>query len=334
MEPEALKIWLVDRLTGPRGRADWTELVRAGTDALLDAPFDEVVPEDAVKEVVRAWFTPERLTEVVRPGARLILPLVLAETREDRSPLERWIPPPTRERIARLAARGGWIAPEWITAVFAEKAMEELVADTLYGALRDFSTLVPRIVQSVMPSPLGKLAKLGGKATGGVGGRVFDEVERRLEGEIKRFLEKGTRRALDGATRFSIEHIDDPPASEARAELARFAMAQPPAFHTKALTDEVARELDAIAIEIADAVARSEETGAIIDRTAARVRERFSGKTVREALAESGIEEAPPYGAWADVTWPVVARLLGAPGIDAWLTSLCEELSGISGATG
>ena len=37
----------------------------------------------------------------------------------------------------------------------AMEAMEELVADTLYRTLRDFSTLVPRIVQSVMPSPLG-----------------------------------------------------------------------------------------------------------------------------------------------------------------------------------
>ncbi len=326
MDAEALKAWLVTRLTSDRAQAEWAELLEAGFEALLDAPFDEVVPDEAARRAARELVCSDRLADLVRPGAKLVLPLILASAREDDAAIGRWVPNDAKRRIEALAARPGWIAPEWIHALYEQKAMEELVADTLYRSLRDFSTLVPRIVQSVMPSPLGKLAKLGGKATGGVTGRVLEEVERRLEGEIKRFLEKGTRRALDGAARFTVEHIDDPSAAQARVHLAQLVMSKSGQFHVGPLDDEAVEQIDAIAEAIARHVAASEETAAILDATADRIVARFAGQTVRQAFESCGITQRPPYEAWAASTWPAVGRIVSAPGIDRWLSTLCEEL--------
>lgn len=326
MDAEALKGWLVARLTGERAEAEWGELLEAGFEALLDAPFSEVIPNEAARRAAHELVCSDRLVDLVRPGAKLVLPLILAQAREDAAAIGRWVPDDAKRRIEALAARSGWIAPEWIHALYEQRAMEELAADTLYGALRDFSTIFPRIVQSVMPSPLGKLAKLGGKATGGVTGRVLEEVERRLEGEIKRFLEKGTRRALDGAARFTVEHFDGPSAAESRKNLARFALSKSGRFHVGPLDDAAVAEIDAIVESIARHVATREETAQIVEATADRIVERFSGGTLRAALESCGITERPPYSAWAASTWPAARRILHAPGIDAWLRSLCEEL--------
>lgn len=324
MDAPALKSWLVDRLT--RGEQDWRTLLEAGFEQLLDSPFDVVVPREAGTKAVLEFIHTKRFEELVRPGVKLVLPLFLARTHKDGQPLRRWVPPATEQKIVALAERDGWIDPRWVEAIYELDVAEELVADTLYNTLRDFSTIVPRIVQSVMPSPLGKLAKLGGKATGGVTGRVLDEVERRLEAEIKKFLEKGTRRALDRAARFTIEHVDDRAAKDARRDLTRFVLERSPEFHTRVMTDDVVAELDPIVEEIAAHVAALPETKTVIEETVERIYERFSGQTVREVFASIGIEQTPPYDLWVEASWPVVQRVLDAPGIDAWLLTLCEEI--------
>jgi hypothetical protein len=322
----ALKTWLVQRLTSEEAEKEWAGLLESGFEAMLDAPFERIVPREASMRAVRQLVATPRLVDLVRPGARLVLPLILAWTREDDLPVGRWVPRPAQDRIAKLAARPGWIQDDWIDALYQTRAAEELLADTLYTSLRDFSTIVPRIVQSVMPSPLGKLAKLGGRATGGVTGRVIDEVDRRLEVEIKKFLEKGTRRALDGAAKFTREHIDDPSAADAREQLARFAMERSAIFHTRPLTPAVVKELDEIAEAIAVHVAASEEVEKILEVTTERVFERFEGDSLRAALEQSGIAERPPYAEWAAASWPAATFVLGAPGIDTWLTALCEQI--------
>lgn len=328
MDAAALKTWLLNRLTGDEAHAEWPALLEAGFEALLDERFETVIPRNEAVAAVRELVATPRLAELVRPGAKLVLPLILAWTKEDDLPIGRWVPRETQEAIAALAAREGWIQDDWIDALYRTKAAEELVADTLYRTLRDFSTIVPRIVQSVMPSPLGKLAKLGGKATGGVTGRVIDEVDKKLEVEIKKFLSgsAGTRRALDGAAKFTREHIDDPSAAEARAQLARFAMERSAIFHSRPLTPAVVDELDAIAASIAAHVAASEETEKILEVTTDRIFERFEGDTLRAALESCGITERPPYAAWAAASWPAVNAVLRAPGIDSWLATLCDQI--------
>ncbi|MEM7676971.1 MAG: hypothetical protein AAF449_13285, partial [Myxococcota bacterium] len=213
------------------------------------------------------------------------------------------------------------IDPKWIEELFAQEAAEELVADTLYQSLKDFSTLVPRILQKVLPSGLGRLAGFAASA----GGKVFDEVERVLDGEIRRFVEKGTRKALDRAAGFAAENLDSPTATQARKNLVRSALGKTGQFHVARLSDARIDELQAIAEATVVHIVQQDELTEVIDRVVERVWSQMSKKTVAEVLEVAGVRTEPPLDAWAAATWPVLRSALDAPEVDRWIEDLAAQ---------
>jgi hypothetical protein len=324
MDAKALAAWLGARLTGDAAREEWTRAVAAAGEQVLATPLEVLVPRDHLGRWQEAYLSPERIRELVRPALRLGLREALVEARADRAPVGRFVSPAARARLEALAARRGLVREEWVRELFAQKAMEALVADTLYATLRDFSTLVPRIVQSAMPASSGTLGMLG-KVASGVGARVFEEVERRLQGEIRRYLEAGTRRALDGAARFAIDHLDDPVAVESRRKVVAFALEQTGAFHAHALPEDLVAEVEALADALADHAATREETLAIARRVTDRVMDAHGPRPLSAFLEHLGLA-SPPYALWATLTWPAVEAALAAPGVQAWLEALSGEL--------
>src|SRR5262249_7753157 len=149
--------------------------------SLLARPLEDVFPTDAARALLEAHFTPERFADVVRPIVRGIVFRSVHDLRNDAQPLRRWIPDDAYRTLLDLVAAPGRVQEPWVRAIFRQRAVEEVLSDTLYKALVDFSTLIPRLLQSYMPSALGKLAKLGGLGAGGMGIRMFEEIEKRLE---------------------------------------------------------------------------------------------------------------------------------------------------------
>lgn len=331
MNADALADWLKARLVNPQAQKDWELLLTGAVERCLDSRLEALGPPAAVEALVLAHFNEVRAADVVRPMIRGFLHQSLIEARADEQPIGRWVPAEARSAIDELAARKGLIQEAWIKQIFAEKAVEELVGDTLYRALIDFSTLVPRIVQSLMPSALGRLTKLGG----GVGGRVVEEVEKLLEAEVKKFMGRGTRLALDGAARFAADHIDDPVSIGTRRSLVQFALKQSGAFHAAPLSPEVEQIVERISLAIAGEVVKRDEAKAIARRVIERLHAAHGAGTVRAFLEAHGITERPPYAEWAAVTWPTVEAVLQAPEVDRWLRGLAGEiLSQIGAAPG
>jgi hypothetical protein len=324
MTPEELSAFLLRRLTSDRTRDDWTRAIEGGWRTLLEQPL-EVFLGNEVLALVEAHLEERRAVEWIRPVVRLFFAEVVREARADGRPIGRFVPDDARARLAGLAARKGQVDPSWIEHVFAQRAMEEVVTDTLYRALADFSTIVPRLVQSLTPSAIGKLAKLGGRATGGVGGKIVDELERRLEAEVKKFLDKGGRKALDGAARFTIEHIDDPLSVEARRNMVHFALDQSPAFHAASVDAEVLAALDEVVASVAARVSTSEDARRIARSVLERFRTEHGKATVRSWLAAIGVEGPPPFEAWAAATWPYVQTILATPEVRLFLDTLARE---------
>lgn len=327
MDGATLATWLKARLTGDRARLEWRSLLEAGTERVLDGRLGTLLPAAEVEALIAAWLTTDRIADAVRPVIRLGLAELVREARDDHEPLGRFVPVAARGKLLDLVSQKGLVHEEWVRQLYSQKAMEALVSETLYTALRDFSSIVPRIVQSVMPSALGKLASLGGKVAGAAGGRAFDEVEKRLEAEIRRFLELGTRKALDGAAKFTVEHIDDPVSLEARRNLASFVLGQSPSFHVRPATDERLAAIDELAAEIARYVAQHPDTRATLSRIVARQKASHAEKTVRAWLAELGATEPPPYDEWANLTWPALSAILEAPEVERWLGTLAAEIA-------
>lgn len=326
MDRRALADWLKTRLTSEAAETEYRELLGATIEQALARPLEAWLPEATFRAALDAHLTPAHLEQGARFVVRELLTRLVAEARADEAPVGRWLTEAAKADLLTLVAQPGWIDRAWVERAFQEQATEAVVADTLYRALKDFSTLVPRIVQGALPNVAGRLAKLGGIATGGVGGRVMDEVEQRLEAEIKRFLEKGTRRALEGAATFAADRIESEEAIASRRGITEFALAQTGAFHAAPLSDARLAEIEGLAVTVAVGAAAREERAALLDRVVGRFYAERGAQPLSEALAAAGVEGPLPHAAWAQATWPAVRQLFEVPAVDAFVERLAGEI--------
>lgn len=326
MDQQALTRWLLDRLTNDRAREDWRRLVEASWAHLETERLGRILPAAEVEAFASYYLTVERVTDVVRPIVRGAVFPVIRDVRADQAKVGRWVPEDARRAILAIAEKKKLVHPAWIESVFREEAAEAIFADTLFKALRDFSQLIPRLIQDI--SPLGKIAKLGGFGgdKSGLGSRVVEELGKRLEPEIRRFLEAGTRKALDGASRFAVDHLDDPLSVKFRKNMVGFVLEQTGAFHAHALGDDVLSEIDHIAESIARHVAGTDEAKQRLTDAVARIAAAHGERPIKDVLTELGVTGAPPHAEWAALTWPVIQGVLRAPAVEAWLGGLAVEL--------
>ncbi|MEO1336292.1 MAG: hypothetical protein AAFV29_11645 [Myxococcota bacterium] len=319
MNADVLAEWLKQRLRDSQD--DWSRLFAAMYRHFLTLPVDQVIDRDALKTAVEAQLSPERMEDFIRAAFTVGVRPAVEEGRADDAPVGRWMPDDAQQQLVAFAGQKELIDPRWIEELFAQEAAEELVADTLYQSLKDFSTLVPRILQKVLPSGLGRLAGFAASA----GGKVFDEVERVLDGEIRRFVEKGTRKALDRAASFASQNLDSPTAAQARQNLVRSALDKTGRFHVDRLTDARIDALQAMAQATGVYMVQRDEWAEVIDRVVDRAWTQTENKTVAEVLEAVGVQQEPPLDAWAAATWPLLRAALDAPEVDRWVDELAQQ---------
>lgn len=316
----------MERLTGELAEEEWNRVFKAAGLELLERPLNTLLREEEAIALLEAHLDEERSVALVRPAIRFGLHHALKQARDDEQPLERYLSEAAKDAFLQLATRPDVIQEAWITELFSQDAMEELGADTLYKALKDFSTIIPRLIESMTPSALGKLARLGGRATGGVTSKVLDEVERRLEPEIKKWLERGTRRALDSAASFATEHRDDPAAMEARRNLLRFFWSQSAAFHARSFPSEVVADLERAVEHTARHVAGLPETRERLAKVIADTYQSDGNNSLKDWLEAVGVDQEPPWEAWSKAAWSVLQTAMSGPAIQGWLKGIADEI--------
>ncbi len=316
MDAPALAAYLKTRLRDAEG--DWQRLVEAMYRHLVDQPFEQIVDRQRVRTLAGSYLNARRMEDLVRVAVTAAVRPAVEEARVDAEPIGRWVPEEAQKALEDFAAEEGLVDGAWVEQLFAQEAAEELLAETLYQALKDFSTLVPRVLQNILPSGLGRLAGFAATA----GGKMFDEVERVLDGEIRRFLEKGTRKALDQAAAFAAQNLDSPTAREGRRNMVRFALQKTGQFHVERLTDDRIARLEAIARTTLVHIAERDETSAVVDRLVEQVYSVHQGRTLKEVLAVVGVESDPAFDDWARATWPVLSAAVETPEVQAWIDDL------------
>ncbi|MEM1024371.1 MAG: hypothetical protein AAGD10_11660 [Myxococcota bacterium] len=311
--------WLQQRLTDERAEDDWRrllpELYREG----LSRPLRAWIHEDALLGMVEA----HREEAVALAWARALM-VVLEELRVDLEATaetpEALFGPEAVHAAQALAARPGLPPEAWIRHLFAQPAADMLIADTLYRSVRDFSTAIPRLVQTMLPGFLGRFARVGGSAVGA----VAEEVEKRLEPEIKRFVDRGSQKALERAADFAVKQIDSDQAVAARRSFVEFLARQPVVETARILPPREESEA------LLGAVARRwVHTETLRDGTERAVRRWFAlhgdrpVQVLLEAHGLGGLE--PPFEAWAELSWPIIRGLLKLPAAQAWIAELDSD---------
>lgn len=319
----ALKAWLRQRLTeGERPRKEWRALWEATWDHLLATPVRELVDADAAKAVAERLIDADLVTELSRPTVANVARVVVAELREDDQPIDRLLPLDAREKLQEAVARPGLVHPDWVRAMFRGEAAEAVLNDALYRALKDFSTLLPRLMVKI--SPVGRFGMLG--SAGAFAEKLIEELEKRIEPEIKSFLADSTERILERAAEFTISKIDDPASIEFRSNFINFVLAKSPAFLLEAADDELIGDMGVIVELSARHVAEMPELGAGVHHWIDRAMECTADKTLAQTLEIESVELRPPIDALADATWPVFTSVLASPQAQAWTDQLLDEL--------
>lgn len=317
------KRWLRARLTeGMRPREEWRALWAASWEELLRTPVDELLDARATGELVERLIETSFLIEAGGPLVARVQRAAIESLRQDATPLERRMPAAARERLHRAVARPGLVHPDWVRAVLRGEAVESILSDTLYGVLKDFSTLIPRIMTR-MPS-LGRFSLIGG--AGALAERLIREVEKLVEPEIRAFLADGTGRVLERAADFTIERIDDPIQLEFRATFVDFVLGRSPEFLLASMDETSIDDLEQVAVDTLRHVSEDAEARALLRDWIERGIDSCAGKSLGEVLELAGPDPSPPTDALADATWPAFRSLLEGPHARDWLDSLVDEL--------
>ena len=319
----ALKRWLRERLTKGEGpEQDWNRLLDATWDHLLATPVQDLVEADAIEALCDRLADPRLVTELTRPIAAAVAREAIDELRTDDRPLDRFVPIEARERIDAILARPGLVHPDWVRAIFRGAAVEALLNETLYRALTDFSTLIPRLMIRV--SPMGRLGVMGG--AGAFAERLIRELEKALEPEVRSFLTDSTKRVLEHAAEFAIAKLDEPASIEFRQDLAAYMMSRSPAFYLQGVDDGLIEDVETVVDRIACQIVTMPELRAGVRVWIDRGMTHAAGKTLGEFLGIEGAGARPPLDAWAEATWPTVRAVLASPEAQRQIDSLLDEL--------
>lgn len=320
---DALKLWLRKRLTeGERPRQEWQELWEATWDELLATPVHDLLDGGTAKALAERLVDPALITAIAKPIVSAVAGVVVAELRVDEEPIGRFLPLDAKEKLQEAIARPGLVHPDWVRAMFRGEAAEAVLNDALYRALKDFSTLLPRLMMKV--SPMGRLGMLG--SAGAFAEKMIVELEKRIEPEIKSFLNESTGRVLERAAEFTIAKLDDPASIEFRATFVEFILAKSPAFFLEAADDELVADIGAVVELSACHLAETPEMRAGIHDWIERALAYSSDKTLGQALQLEGAKARPPIDALASATWPAFITVLGSPHAQGWVDALVDEL--------
>ena len=319
----ALKGWLRQRLTeGERPREEWRELWEATWDHVLGTPVHDLIDAHTAKALAERLIDPELVTALSSPVVANVAGVVIAELREDEQPLERFLPLGAREKLQEALARPGLVHPDGVRAMFRGEAAEAVLNDALYRALKDFSTLLPRLMVKI--SPVGRLGMLG--SAGAFAEKLIEELEKRIEPEIKSFLADSSERILERAAEFTIAKIDDPASIEFRSNFINFVLSKSPAFLLEAVDQELIDDMGVVVELSARHIAEMPELRVGVPLWIDRAMAYTDGKTLAEALGLESLEARDPIDALADATWPAFTTVLASPQAQAWTDQLLDEL--------
>lgn len=319
----ALKQWLHGRLTeGEPPKEEWRQFWEATWDYLLRTPVGDLVEAKTAKAAADELMDAELVTELARPIVAAFAPVVIQELRGDERPLGRFLPRDAQTKLQEALARPGLVHPDWVRAMFRGEAAEAVLNDALYRALKDFSTLLPRLM--VKLSPMGRLGVLG--SAGAFAEKLIGDLERRIEPEIKSFLADRSEQILERAAEFTIAKLDDPASVEFRANLVNFVLSKSPAFLVGAADDALLEDIGAVAELTARHVAEMPDMRADVHAWIDRALEYSADMNLGEALDFEGIEVRPPLDTLAEATWPAFTALLRSPQARHWMDTLVDEL--------
>jgi hypothetical protein len=315
--------FLEARLVSAEAEAEWRKSLGPVVTDLLATKIGDLASAHRLADAADALFTAEAVERTVRPLARHLSGLVLQELRAETGTVGARVPADTKKRIDELLERPGLFPDRLLRAMVEEDAVEEVMRDTLYEALKEFSEKVnPFTADWGLPALLKRLGPFGmGKGLDG----MRADFEKRLDPEIRKFLHGMSRKSLHKMAEFTIAKADEPRFVAVRKRLAGWLLEQEIAALSSGTDADVLILAQDIALDIAAAELSREGFRA---RRRALIEEALiarKDRTVREVMDELGVGLILDFDALATASWPLVRSAFATPAVRAWLEALVSE---------
>lgn len=314
------------RLTSPAARDEWKENLRAMYAELGRKTLEDTLPEAALLHLVDLAKKPDLYTRAVAKIADAVHADVYPRVVAHEATLGSYVPAEARAKIDELLARPNLVNPKLVREVLAQEAMESLMKDVLFDALKEFNEKVnpffadwgiPGIVKKVMPIGSGAVLKSLDAVRG--------EFDKRLDPEIKKFLGAFSKKALDRTAGLVIDKGDSPEFVALRKAIAAWLYAQPIGELAKG-TDAKAVELGQRAgVEIARAVAGSPDLSREVTAAIHAFYTKHANETLDTIRAAYAVDYEPDFEALAEATWPLVTRTVTSDAVLGWATTIVGE---------
>lgn len=320
------RAFLTQRLDSQGAAAEWRANLERGYEELLTRPLGEVLPKAALLRLVEAGRRPEVYERAIAKVSQAVHAEAYPRVLRHEATLGSYVPKEGRAKIAALLARPNLVNPKLVREVLAQEAMEDLMREVLFDALKEFNQNVnPFFAEWGIPGLIKKVMPIGSGAVLKSLDSVRGEFDKRLDPEIRKFLGAFARKALDRTANLMIDKGDSPKFIELRRAVAEWLYAQP--------VGELARAVDS------EAVALGREAGVLIAAHAAAADElsrelteaigafytRHEGEPLASVLAHYDVTYAPDFDALADGTWPLVRTAAKSATALDWATQVYGE---------
>ena len=317
-----IKEWLHHRVQGPSAEQDWAQIVGISWNHTLSMPLESCFPLASFEKTLDLYWQ----ADILRAFCKNILvpahQALLLQLREESTRLEECTSEESIKILEQIVESPNFIRSEWIECFFTEKAVEEVLSDSLYSALRDFSTIIPRLVLRNLPT--GRFSPLG--MAGNLTEKLASQLEKVIEPEIRSFLSAGSQKAIRRACDFTVEQLESKTSVQMRVNLLRFALRQTFSFHLGVLTDHDLEQLASSLEKQMISLPLNQPITEFLNQQRRQFYASHKHRTIAELLGDLGPLLSASSDKFAELSWPLVSSLLASSELRGWMDSFLDEL--------
>lgn len=277
---------------------------------LLATSLSRLIEPDKLKAALAASLAAATVEKATRPALRQSVTAVMAKLSRQDIPLEELVPEPAERAIEQLLAQPDPTAQQLIRELFQDPAVESVMNDVLFEAIKQFSVQTnPFVADWGLPALLKRLPPIGKVSLSAAFKKMQQDFDKRLEPEARRFLKTFSGRAVDHAMQLTLRKSAEPESVALKQRLFRAVLKRrldevcwPPEEQRGQLLRDI----------IVECYAHVQTHQLLQQELAGWIDEIFAAHgdgSLGDLLAHWGIELTDPT-ALAEALWPAVAASL------------------------
>lgn len=303
---------------------EWRKTLERAHDALLCARVSDLVDEAALDAAIEAGLEREALRKAAFPLAVQVHERISSELATDAEKIGSYVPERTRRKIDDLLCRPGIVPEKLLRQLFEQEAVEELLRDVLYDALKEFNEKVnPFFAEWGLAGIIKKVPGLGLVSRSME--TVRAEFDKRLDPEIRKFLQGFSRRALRKMADAAVAQRDDKKSIALRRAIAAWLWEQPVNEIAGRKDVERSKLVREIAFDIVEHACSLDGVRKRRKRMISELLREFGDLTLGDAMRSVGITERPDFDALARSTWPAAKAVLFGPAMSDRVAAMFDE---------